>query len=189
MKNSQIVKQHYLVKHLPKILSQLKSFNPRLFDYVTEKRDLEKMKKEIPGSTFLWGKTGAGKTTMMMEMVLQWTYNRYMDGCPNIDFEIINQQDFLQQLRDSYKNNSVSETELMEKYKKASLLCLDDFEAEKISDWTYKQLYRLAEYRLSNYKTTFYTCNYSLNRIAEMLDDDRITRRIQDDCNPRIFQF
>jgi len=57
-------------------------------------------------------------------------------------------------------------------------LVLDDLGTCKLSEWMFEILYSLINYRYEYLKTTIITSNYSIEQLAELWNDDRITSRI-----------
>ncbi|TGM97366.1 ATP-binding protein [Leptospira dzoumogneensis] len=106
---------------------------------------------------YLWGATGSGKTLLacgiLNELIL-----RYGTECR---YAKIN-RDFLSTIRDSYQKESElhgMEQTIKKQFTDVEVLVLDDFGANKESDWANSQLYDLIDARYEEEKVTILTSN------------------------------
>lgn len=165
----------------------LKTFPSRTVKILNDpKTKLDEFKYPVP-SSFLHGKARTGKTIQVSWMILEWNRTQFMNR-GRCDFEFISVIRLLEDLRDSF-NDMEKKTNLIYKYKNTALLVLDDFGAEKTTDWAFQMLYDIIDHRYNHEMTTFYTSNLSLNGLSEKLNDDRIPSRIAQDCKGNIIEF
>jgi DNA replication protein DnaC len=83
----------------------------------------------------------------------------------------------LAKIKNTFGNGESTEA-VMEVYLNAHLLVLDDFVTVRPTDWVIETLYHLINYRYEHMKKTVITCNFSLEKLEEMLQEQRITSRI-----------
>jgi DNA replication protein DnaC len=88
------------------------------------------------------------------------------------------------QFRETYqKVSQETDREVLERYGKVGLLVLDDFGTQNTSDWAFTMLYMLINRRYDDMSPTIITSNYSLEELADKLEDDRITSRLYEMCD------
>lgn len=185
---------------LPKelIKSRIKTWtNTYLFDLLKEipsrhrkvlsKIDFTKQNKSL-APTYLCGKVRTGKTIKAWQMVLEWHCSQYSQRLSR-DFIFISITELLAEFRNSYSNQTTTEEKILKKYKKVKLLVLDDFGAEKTTEWAYQMLYMVLSYRYDYEMITIYTSNFSLNELSKRLGDDRLSSRITHECKGNIINF
>lgn len=73
---------------------------------------------------------------------------------------------------------------LIDKYSRAFLICLDDLGAEQDTQWVMQTLYLIINYRYENLLPTIITSNLSLIELSSKFNDDRLTSRIRGMCKP-----
>ncbi|MCL2105942.1 MAG: hypothetical protein FWH26_02615 [Oscillospiraceae bacterium] len=160
---------------------------------------------ELPGLYFC-GDVGTGKTFLACSIL-----NQIIDTCPVSEETALNYAEgcgshrstsllrfygtaeLLQRIRDSYSGNRYRGydfdddgpgDDLLNLCMKAKCLVLDDFGAEKVSDWVLEQLYILIEYRYQNCLPLIITSNETPQGIERKLGK-RIADRIRSSC--RVF--
>lgn len=130
-------------------------------------------------SLFIHGDCGTGKTHLAVGLLLRWyAYNginlKRAGGIflpvPELFFE----------LKRCYERKE-GEGEVLDKYSAASMLVMDDFGAERISEWSRQVFYLIIDRRYRENKQTIFTSNLSLATIASLIDD-RISSRIAEMC-------
>ena len=85
--------------------------------------------------------------------------------------------ELLMDIRRAFKPNSTTgEEEIIAAYQRPRLLVLDDFGAEKQSDYTLQTLYVLVNWRLNHLLPTIVTSNLSLSEVAAF--DPRLASRL-----------
>lgn len=144
--------------------------------------------KPLSESMYVFGRARTGKSVRMAENALIWSCTQFVHR-RQYDFIFITCTDLLAELRDSYNNPDISEKQILDKYKNVQLLVLDDIGVAKTTEWAFQMMYTILAYRYDNRMTTYYTCNLSLEELAERLQDDRLTSRIAHECGNNIFEF
>jgi DNA replication protein DnaC len=133
-------------------------------------------------SLFLHGLNGTGKSHMAAEIM----YTEMLKATPTHfnRFCWVNAPLLLFNIRQSYNSPEQAQDErfLVEKYSSIPWLCLDDLGVEKTSEWSLTTLYLIINQRYENERTTIITSNFSLDKLADKLDGDRITSRIAGMC-------
>ncbi len=170
--NNMSVKEQLDNEFPPRICAELETLSfPEI-----EKRD------NIKKSYYFWGKAGTGKTIRAAAFIQEILKRSYYEGkCPSVKFTTFS--DILLEIRNTFhKQSNETEQTIIEKYREADWLVLDDFGASKDSDWTYQVLYSIINYRYEHLKPIIVTCNYSLEEITERLGDDRTTSRLASMC-------
>lgn len=90
--------------------------------------------------------------------------------------------ELLLSLRSSFKEGAQhTEEDIINYYSDVEYLILDDFGAEKSSEFTIQSLYFIIDRRYSSMRTTIITSNLSLGQISEKVGD-RIASRIAGMC-------
>lgn len=134
---------------------------------------------------FITGNAGIGKTALAVAIII-YHMEQYFTvknrASKNKTFWFENSTELLISIRQSYGKDSGGEERILEKLKSADLLVIDDFGAEKTTDWSLSILYSIINYRYEEYKQTIFTSNLTLKNIARNFGDERITRRIEDCC-------
>lgn len=142
------------------------------------KRAVEKAREFVkPDNTkglFLWGSVGSGKTHIAIAALVEIIKSKR-----KIQFTVV--PELFIKIRDGFKNNNFQESDILNLYSKG-ILCLDDFGAEKITEFTIPTIYTLINYRYGNGEhKMIITSNLSLQQIAETMSD-RIASRIAGMC-------
>jgi DNA replication protein DnaC len=158
------------------------SFSPRI------QRDLltlpNMLNEEIIESTYIYGKTGTGKTILAAQMMLQEMKNQYLEK-PGavIGFEFVNFADMLASIRYTYSSQQGNtEKDKLQTYMDCGMLVIDDFGSSRTTDWVMDILYQIINARYENLGKTIITCNHSLDQLEIRLADQRITSRIDRMC-------
>jgi len=128
---------------------------------------------------YIYGDTGAGKTVLSANLLLDVKKHLWLNfQQKTCSFKSV--PALLDQLKQSYSDNSeITEWEVMEELRTTWLLVLDDLGVSgKPSDWLIEKLYLLINFRYENLLPTVITSNLDLNELTDLLDDDRITSRI-----------
>ncbi len=116
-------------------------------------------------SILMTGRTGRGKTHMAVAAL------RHI-GEKNSQY--LHATDFLVRLRNAAANHG--DHALLKSYTDYSVLVLDDFGAEKMSEYSSQMILLLIEARMANLKRTIITTNLSLEQIAEAFDERIVSR-------------
>ena len=135
--------------------------------------------EEPQGWTLVQGNRGTGKTHLLVAVANQLIARG--DGrCMPL---YVVAPDFLDYLRAGYDSEKVSQNaaQRMEDARNCPVLLLDDLGAEKRSEWTDEQLYRLLNYRYNEGLATVVASNVTLDKL-----EPRIASRLQDASLSRI---
>lgn len=157
-----------------------KSFYTHLHRSGVPFRYLEASLKDFRGQqagkppAVIMGSTGCGKTHLAISHLSAHLWER-MGGCL-----FVRMVDFLRELRASYDHQAGGSTEdhILAKYKDVEFLVIDDWGAEKQSEWVAQMLYDLIDYRYSNMKITIITTNLNLQDFA-LVYGERMISRVQ----------
>jgi len=173
------------------LFKELQKTNPRIYKVITAPNFKGTKYNTIPTSAYLFGGVGTGKTVEAIWMLIEWTRMRIMNSQPIKGLGLfVTCEELFQSIRNTYnKKSDVTEQTLLDLYQEAEMLVIDDLGVMNTSDWTYKILYQIVDYRYSNFLPTIYTSNMSLADLAKVLGDDRIPDRIQHDCKDNIYNY
>ena len=131
----------------------------------------------------LIGLPGVGKTHLavaaLREVARLWGITRAADGDSDIyqdpksmvelNMRFINVPIFMDKLRESMKMSESKAQDLWDfALERASVVVLDDFGKEKITDWVTERLYVLIESRYQNLKSTIVTSNRTLDELDDL---------------------
>jgi DNA replication protein DnaC len=143
--------------------------NEEIYKYILEYGD----KTE---SVFLTGRCGHGKTHLASALAI-----RMWQELKNFKFVVV--PELLMEIRDTFKKDSgCSELDIIKKYTGTPFLFLDDFGAEKVSEWSLEAIFLLIDTRIREMKPMFITSNLSISEIGKRFND-RIASRIAGVCN------
>lgn len=133
--------------------------------YVTSlKRYTEKPIESI----YLYGKCGSGKTHLAVS-VMRELYKNRKDIFQDVIFQSV--PELLLEIRQTFRNNSEdTEADIIERYSSYKHLILDDFGAEKSSEFTIASLYLIINRRLNNNLSTLVTSNLTINEVEEQIN-------------------
>jgi DNA replication protein DnaC len=135
---------------------------------------------------YLYGDVGTGKTYSLYALAKLFRAN-------GIEAKVRNVPDWLDHLRSFYDSNKNSEQEIKDELRQECVLILDDFGAEKASEWTTEIMYRLINNRYEQIRPTIFATNLSISemgkrygeriasRIVEMVGNDGIIKIAGDD--------
>lgn len=120
---------------------------------------------------YLFSKTpGSGKT--MLACCILNGLKRH-----NITTQAITTIDFLKRIKQTFDQDRVSESSIINPLLAIDVLLLDDCGSERYSDWTTEQMFHVINSRYNAGKITFFTSNYTVDDLS---CDDRIQSRIND---------
>lgn len=72
-------------------------------------------------------------------------------------------------IKDTYKDNEISDKEYLNLYSSVDLLIIDDLGKEKPTDWVIEKLFLIVNNRYNNYLPIVITTNYNRNQLRERL--------------------
>lgn len=111
---------------------------------------------------YIEGTNGTGKTHLAAAIALQLI----SQGTPVI---CKTAGDMLGDIKRAFSQPDVKEHEVLEVYKRADLLILDDLGKEQCSDWSISTLYGIINDRYEDMMPTIVTTNYNANGLIEAL--------------------
>lgn len=137
--------------------------NPlKLYDNEERKVILQKLSKGKGG--FLYGKAGVGKSTIMSNLAKQFN-----DEGKNVHYEFANRISV--SLRDF---SSIEEN--MKKYQDVEILFIDDLARETMTKWVIMNIFNpILQHRIDSKMPTYITCNYSLEELYKMIEEQTDT--------------
>jgi DNA replication protein DnaC len=128
-----------------------------------------------PQDIVLAGGPGNGKTHLAVAIVRELVKELKINGPQDCVF--ITVPDLLLEIRSTFREESSTEKEIVEKYSSVPYLVLDDIGAEKSAEWSITTLYLIIDRRTSEELPTIYTTNLSLEEIDTKLSS-RIASRM-----------
>jgi len=144
---------------------------PPIYRKTADKYNFESHIKDICESLYLVGEAGGGKT-FLASMILKELWKKNLDGM------FLSYPEFIFSIQTDYENKS----NLVDEYKTFSgCLVIDDFGAEKMTDFVRQVSYLLINYREQNRLQTIITSNFTLDEIDQYIDR-RISSRIAGMC-------
>lgn len=175
-----------------KIEKQIKNRIPPKFRNADLKKSLKviqdycSQKKEK--GFFLYGDFGTGKTYnvyALTKALLKKDIDVHVFNLPRLLNTIrasFSKQEVYNKDTDNYFYAFVKNMSDIEKLIDVEVLIIDDIGAEKPSDWVAETLYYLINSRYENMKTTIFTSNLSLDKLADRIGN-RIISRIAEMCD------
>ena len=147
---------------------------------------------------FVFGPRGVGKThlmaALMKEEILNVVPPTAWDGMYGKDAVsylkpvlanyplFISVPELLLEIKNTFnRHEGEDESAIIDRYSLAKTLFLDDLGAEKASSWALQTLYVIIDRRYGDLKKTVISSNFTLDQIADKLDD-RISSRIAGMC-------
>lgn len=122
---------------------------------------------------YLYGPVGVGKSLIAkkaMAEILNRGYSSYITNVSKL-------------MNDIKKENNIFSRETYFKCINVDLLVLDDFGAERATEYDIEQLFMILESRWRDYKPIIFTSNLTLNEISQKYKDkDRLLSRIKGSC-------
>ena len=111
---------------------------------------------------FITGTYGVGKTYLASCIA-----NELIKNKNTVIFGTLIQ--LLDLIKDTYKDNEISDKEYLNLYSSVDLLIIDDLGKEKPTDWVLEKLFLIVNNRYNNYLPIVITTNYNRNQLRERL--------------------
>ena len=122
------------------------------------KADMGSAALPVGGSVFLSGQTGRGKTWTGSGMLIDYAITHPKAVC------IWRRScDIMLELKASFDNPRMDESTLIDKYRKADVLMIDELGAEKVSEWSISAFYSILAGRYDDMRSTIITSNLSVS--------------------------
>lgn len=117
---------------------------------------------------------GSGKTRMAVSIANELMHNH------NTAAKFATGTRILNEIRHTYdRETDMTESRLLDALATVDVLIIDDFGAEKVTDWVRDKFYEVINSRYVGKKVTIFTSNQDLKTLQY---DDRITSRIKEMC-------
>lgn len=141
-------------------------------------KDIEDGSKK---SLFITGNIGTGKTHLAASIA------NYLIGCEiQVIFgTLIN---LLNEVKESYTADDMTELSIIDNYSKVPLLIIDDLGKERPSEWTLEKLFTIINNRYENNLPVVITTNYNRDRLRERLAN-RTNYEIADAIISRLYEM
>jgi len=150
-------------------------------DFQEDRKEYSKPNIVEAKSAYIYGETGSGKTVLACYIFIQAVKKRYLryGYYEAIKSSFVNFPELLLELQQCMGTAKYYErqAELLN----SSILVLDDLDARRTTDWMVDLIYAVVNHRQKNKLLTIITSNSDLNTLANVLNDDRIIRRIEKD--------
>lgn len=137
---------------------------------------------DTPEDIFFYGAQGAGKTYQACACARHWLPKLRRDAPYQEDkisaiFKSV--PEILMEIRGTFNNpnaNAPSEQDIVRRYVRPAFMIMDDFAAEKVTDWSLSTFYIILSGRINANKATIITSNLTIPEILKF--DPRIASRI-----------
>jgi len=133
-------------------------------------------------SRYIYGGAGSGKTVRAARLIMVAEKQAYLSTRPYPGAIFISVPGLFSEIKRCFDDKTRSEHDVLDKYKQAEILVLDDFGVDKPTEWVYQTFYLIINFRYENMKTTIITSNYPLKEVQELWNDVRIISRIERMC-------
>jgi DNA replication protein DnaC len=141
---------------------------------------IDDLESNLEGGRGLWlfGDTGTGKTTLAMlvsKLALEKGHSVAIYSLPKL----------LARIRRTYDEEPGGDSYLtfFERLTSVDLLHIDDFGAEKRSDWVLEQLYALVNERYEGQRSILLTTNLAVDKLEDQIGT-RTVSRLSESCEP-----
>lgn len=127
----------------------------------------ESMKSLIGQSIFVHGPAGTGKTHLLAALARRQVAMGLDTGIPPTSFyaKFTTIPNLLAKIKQSFKDDT--EELVFSEYAKCNWLYIDDFGAEKETDWSYQIIYRIIDYRWGEMLPTIVSSNFTPTELSE----------------------
>lgn len=165
-RNWKKIQERYYHKFPPRVQQDLQRIKPKNIERPTT-------------SVFICGDVYTGKTIMAAQMMMCELKSIYLNAMPNQHNTtlFVSFSEMLAEIKSTF-GGVLSTDAVMNKYLNAHFLVIDDFITTRPTDWVMDTLYHLVNHRYEYLLRTVITCNYSLEELEVLLQDQRIVSRI-----------
>lgn len=125
---------------------------------------------------FIYGISNSGKTVLAAAKLVEELRQLYFQGVDDAVCSMVSVPELVEALKQEFDKK---ENLLLPSMYDCHLLVLDDLGVDKPTDWVLQRLYLVINHRYEYLKKTIITSNKSLEELADMFGDDRITSRIE----------
>lgn len=143
---------------------------------------------EAPKSWLLWGDYGRGKTGMAIAYARQWVETHGEEWPRSVVFRSL--PDMSSELKATYSRNDATELGVIEFYRHAGILVLDDMGAEQLKEtrneatsWVEEKLYQIIGGRHGLQLPVICTSNLAPSQLARRIGE-RTMWRLMEMCGP-----
>lgn len=133
---------------------------------------LQKWTPEKEWGVFLYGAVGTGKTHLLKGLMIHWALAKETTGW------FYSLQDLANDFRRYSYDDHVSLDEFKFRLNQRTIFVIDDFGAEKTSEFVQSELLSFIDKRISKNKPVFVSANYSPRELSKIYDK-RILDRLQ----------
>lgn len=143
---------------------------------------------------YIWGDTGVGKT-YEASAIIQRQARLWAASQPSLHIGVVGKSFMayrfttLSAILDQTRASGTTRDEVLERYNRFEMLCLDDLGKEKGSDYTLETLYRLIDLRLANGLRTIITSNMNPVELVNVLNPDDSGKMVADAILDRMRQY
>ncbi|MEK3977884.1 ATP-binding protein [Psychrobacillus sp. FSL K6-2836] len=124
---------------------------------------------------FLYSETkGSGKTRLAIS-ILNALIRKYQ-----VNALYISSVNLLNEIKQTFQSvESIDTSRIIQTFKEVPLLVIDDLGVEKVSDWSEEMFTQILDERMSNYRPTIITSNFSISQLSKKYKMGRVNNRIE----------
>lgn len=139
--------------------------------YVEKYEKMQQMGKGL----YLYSETkGSGKTRLAIS-ILNALIRKY-----KVNGLYISSVNLLNEIKQTFQDvRSMDTSRLVQTFKEVPLLVIDDLGVEKVSDWSEEMFTQILDERMSNFRPTIITSNFSISQLSNKYKMGRVSNRIE----------
>jgi DNA replication protein DnaC len=151
---------------------------------------------QLRGGVYLHGGVGCGKTLIAAKMLYCLALDRskrlddldlWVGPTEPRELKLISTPRLLADIRATFHSDE-SSAAIVDEYRFADVVVIDDIGAEKPSEWVCDTLFQIVDWRYGRNAPTIFTSNCSLRELGERLSE-RIADRILEMCQGNIIEI